>query len=70
MKKGKLDLILFIAVLSISIFGIIMITSASYVWAEYKFNDPFKFAKHQFIFLLIGFILLLLISKIPYNKYS
>ena len=69
MKKGKLDLILFIAILVISIFGIIMITSASYVWAEYKFNDPFKFTKHQFIFWLIGFILLIIISKIPYHKY-
>ena len=47
MKKKNFDILLFIAIIVISIFGIIMITSASYIWAEYKFNDPFKFTKNQ-----------------------
>ena len=44
-----------------------MIYSASYVWAEYKFNDPFKFVKHQTLFFIIGLILLFITSKIDYK---
>lgn len=65
----KFDIGLLLAVLTISIFGILMIYSASYVWAEYKFNDPFKFVKHQALFFCIGFILMLFISKIDYKIY-
>jgi len=46
-----------------------MIYSASYVWAEYKFNDPYKFLKTQGIFLLIGYIIMIIISNIDYRKY-
>lgn len=64
MKKGKMDFVLFLSVLFLSIFGVIMIYSASYVWAEYKFDDPFKFLKNQSIFLCLGVFLLYFISKI------
>ena len=69
MKKGKIDLILLLSVLFISIFGVIMIYSASYIWAEYKFNDPFKFLKNQAIFLIVGLILLYIVSKVDYMYY-
>ena len=65
----KFDSTLFITILITSIFGIIMIYSASYIWAEYKFNDPFKFVKNQFLFFIIGTIMMIFISKINYNKY-
>ena len=65
----KFDSTLFVTILITSIFGIIMIYSASYIWAEYKFNDPFKFVKNQFLFFIIGTIMMIFISKIDYNKY-
>lgn len=65
----KVDYLLLIAIILISIFGIIMITSASYVWSLYKFNDAFKFTKHQLLFWIIGLIILIFTSKIPYQKY-
>ena len=65
----KFDYILFFTIITISIFGIIMIYSASNVWAEYKFNDPFKYVKHQALFFIIGIILMYLTSKIDYKKY-
>ncbi len=67
MRKTNLSLI--IAVITISLFGLLMIYSASYVWAEYKFDDPFKYVKNQGMFLIIGIILMLLVSKIPFEKY-
>ena len=50
----KYDKVLLIAVIIISLFGALMIYSSSYIWAEYKFNDAFKYLKHQSIFLIIG----------------
>ena len=46
--------------IALTIFGVIMIYSASFVWAEYKFNDPYKFVKMQGIFLIVGIILMII----------
>lgn len=43
----RVDILLVISVLTLSIFGLIMIYSASYVWSEYKFNTPYKFVRNQ-----------------------
>lgn len=69
MKKNKPELLLLISVIVISLFGLIMIYSASYIWAEYKFNDAFKFVKNQGIFFIVGVVLMIIISKIDYRKY-
>ena len=58
MKKNNFDLILFISVILISIFGVIMIYSSSSIWAEYKFDDQFRYLKLQSLFLFIGIILM------------
>jgi cell division protein FtsW len=65
----RINLTLLISVISLSIFGILMIYSASYVWAEYKYDDPFKFVKNQSFFFLIGLVLMYFISKIDYKWY-
>ena len=69
MENKKIDIILLVSIIVISLFGLLMIYSASYVWAEYKFNDPFKFVKHQALFFGIGITLLYFISKISYKIY-
>ena len=46
-----------------------MIYSASFVWAEYKFNDPYKFARMQGIFLVVGIIIMFILSKVDYHIY-
>lgn len=65
----KIDKVLFISIITISIFGLIMVYSSSYVWAEYKFNDSLKYFKNQLVFLIIGIILMIKISKINYKIY-
>ena len=65
----KIDKIILISVIIISLFGLLMIYSSSSIWAEYKFNDPYKFLKTQAIFLIIGYFLIYIISKIPYQTY-
>ncbi|MGN1311671.1 MAG: stage V sporulation protein E [Bacilli bacterium] len=68
MKKERILLI--IAVVLLSLFGLIMIYSASNVWSEYKFNDPYKYLKSQGLFLIISYIALFIISKVPYMEYK
>ena len=60
---------LFIFTILISLFGLLMIFSSSYIWASYKYNDAFKFVKNQGLFLIIGSFGMYLISKINYRKY-
>ena len=68
MKRERTFLL--IGVILLSIFGLIMIYSASSVWAEYKFNDPYKYLKSQGLFLIVSYLSLLIISKIPYQEYK
>ena len=63
----KYDTLLLLAVIAIIIFGIIMIYSASSIWAEYKYQDPFKFVKAQSAFFLLGLLCIFIISKLDIN---
>ena len=67
--KKRIKLYLLLSTIILSIFGIIMITSASYVWAEYKFNDPLKFMKNQTLFFLIGLLFMYITARINYRLY-
>lgn len=68
MKKG-IDKILFFTVITLAIFGLLMIYSSSSIWAEYKFNDSFHYLKYQGIFFVIGLFIMILVSKIDYRLY-
>ena len=67
--KKNLGLYLFFTTIILILFGLIMIYSASSIWAMYKFSDSFKYVKQQGLFILVGIILVLIISKIDYRIY-
>ena len=69
MRKNSVDILLLVSVILISLFGLVMIYSASYVWAEYKFNNPFKFVINQGIFFVVGVVLMMIVSHVNYDKY-
>ena len=60
---------LLISVIILSLFGILMIYSSSYIWAEYKYNNPYKYVIAQGIFFIIGLLLILFLRNIDYHKY-
>ena len=66
----KYSRLLIISIIIITLFGALMIYSASSVWAEYKFNDQYKYLKSQLIFLILGYLVMILISKFPYQNYK
>lgn len=65
----KIDKGLLITTIVLMLFGLLMIYSASYIWAEYKFNDAFHYVRLQGIFIIMGIILTLILSKIDYHFY-
>ena len=65
--KKRYDVILISSVILLSIIGIIMILSSSYIWANYKFNDPFKYIKSQMIFFILGIFIMFLLRKFDYR---
>lgn len=68
-RKFDFDIVLFITVIITILFGLIMIYSSSSIWAEYKFNDSFKYVKQQALFIIIGIILMISITNIDYKYY-
>jgi len=68
-KNNYFDILLFVAVVIIAAFGIVMIYSSSEIWAEFKFNDAFKFVKHQLLFYFTGIIGMIILSRIDYKIY-
>ena len=53
-----------VTVLIIVIIGLMMVYSASNIWAGYKFNDSLYYIKRQGIFAVIGIIAMFVFSKI------
>lgn len=66
----KINYLIVISVILLSLFGLIMIYSASNIWAEYKYGNPYKYVLNQGIFFIVGLILMFIISKIDYNIYK
>lgn len=68
MKKNKqtVDGILLFAICALLIIGVIMVYSASAAWGEYRFSDPFHFAKRQMLFAGAGCIGMLLMMRFGY----
>jgi cell division protein FtsW len=65
-KKTTPDFILVLTTLSLLAVGMIMVYSASAVWAEYKFNDSFFFAKRQLLFAGLGIFVMFFIMNVDY----
>ncbi|WP_430153272.1 stage V sporulation protein E [Peribacillus simplex] len=66
LKKSNPDLILIIVTLSLLTVGLIMVYSASAIWATYKFDDSFYFAKRQLLFACVGVIAMFFIMNVDY----
>ena len=65
----KFDIKLFISIIITCIYGCVMIYSSSCIWAEYKFENKYHYFIMQLIFLIIGIILMILVSKVDYKIY-
>lgn len=66
LKKTAPDFILILSTMLLLAIGLIMVYSASAVWADYKFSDSFFFAKRQFLFATLGIVAMFIIMHVDY----
>ncbi|MEG9296565.1 stage V sporulation protein E [Mangrovibacillus sp. Mu-81] len=66
LKKSTPDFILIMVTLTLLAVGLIMVYSASAVWADYKFDDSFFFAKRQLLFAAVGVFAMFFIMNVEY----
>lgn len=69
-NQGEMDLAFLLIVGILVVFGLVMVFSASHVSAFSKTGDSLYYIKKQVIFAGVGFVAMLLISKIPYGLYK
>lgn len=67
-KVGNMDVTFFVLVMVLLTFGLIMLFSASYAYAYYRYGgDSFRFIRKQAFFAVVGVVGMLVISKIDYH---
>lgn len=64
---GGVDVVFFGIVIALLTIGLIMLFSATYPYALYKYGDSYYFIKRQIAFSVGGVVLMLLISKVNYR---
>lgn len=65
-KRSAPDFLLILLTFSLLAIGLIMVYSASAIWAEYKFHDSFFFVKRQLFFAIVGIIAMFFVMNIDY----
>ncbi|MBQ7687598.1 MAG: FtsW/RodA/SpoVE family cell cycle protein [Clostridia bacterium] len=68
--KGGIDVMFFAFLMLIVVVGLVMLYSASYVYAYYKYEDSSYFFVKQLRNTLIGFVLMLVFSKLNYKLFT
>lgn len=67
-ETKQVDKTILSIILSLSVFGLIMISSASVLYSKTRFDDPNYFLTHQFFYgFLPGILVLYIFSKIDYH---
>ncbi|NLM26413.1 MAG: putative lipid II flippase FtsW [Firmicutes bacterium] len=69
-RTGKVDLLVFTAVIALLSIGIVMVFSASSVMGINDFRDPYHYVKRQLVWAVIGIILMFVLSRIDYHIYQ
>ncbi|MBO5912413.1 MAG: FtsW/RodA/SpoVE family cell cycle protein, partial [Clostridia bacterium] len=64
---GKMDLTFLFLLLIILTIGLVMLFSASYIYAETYYGNSYHFITKQATFAVFGVLLMLLVSKIDYH---
>lgn len=59
-----IDLLLFFSVLALALFGTMMVFSAGYAYAGFRYDDSAYFIKRQTVFLALGLFCMLLLSRV------
>lgn len=64
-----IDVFMLLTVLAMVLFGLLMVYSSSYIYAQERTGDGFAFIKKQVIFALVGFAALVGVCRVDYRKW-
>ncbi len=65
-----IDLVLLFLVLGLVVFGLVMVYSASFIYAQERTGDGFAFIKKQVTVAFVGFLVLWATCRVPYRKWG
>ena len=68
--KSGVDSFLLFTVLSLLVFGLVMVFSASYADAQARYGDSYYFIKRQSVMVCIGLVFMIVASRIPLRMYK
>ena len=66
--KGAYDRLLLFIILSLTVYGSLMIFSASTAYASIRFADTYYFVKRQAMWVTLGIFVMLAVSRVPLLK--
>ena len=66
--KGNTDFAILIVTLILVLFGIVMVYSASYYYADVKFGDGQYFVKKQIVGAVLGLVAMIILMNFDYKK--
>ena len=70
-KPGRMDFVLFTAVLVLCAFGLIMVLSASYYYSYQEHGDGLYYFVKQIVFFVLGLAAMLILAYlVPYKTYK
>ena len=69
-KKSGMDLGFLATVIMLVVLGLLMVFSASYPSANYRYGDGLYFITRQFIWALIGSVAMFITTRIDYRIYK
>jgi len=70
-RAGQMDFSLFIAVVIVCAFGLVMVFSSSYYYAQDRgLDNGYYYLKNQAMFLALGLALMLILSRVDYHKWE
>jgi cell division protein FtsW len=69
-REGKIDLIVFTAVIALLSIGLIMVYSASSVMGINDFRDPHYYVRRQTMWAVIGLLLMFAAANVDYHVYQ
>ena len=64
------DKVFLIAVVLLTIFGSVMVSTAGYAYARFRYDDGLYFIKRQLIWVALGMAVMLCVSKIPSSLFK
>ena len=64
---ASFDWVFLITVITLALYGTIMVFSAGYAYADFRYSDAYYFIKRQAVWLIMGIVMMLVFSSVNIN---